>query len=65
MNRFKSIVDQLFRFYNFSPVRTAGLAEIRPLARDPSAHLEDGQTCYDNGYYKKKTFFFLQDEIFS
>ena len=40
LNRFKSIVDQLFRFYNYSAVRTAGLAEIQKALDQPQLKLK-------------------------
>ena len=39
-----------------------------PLARDPSARLEDGQMSYDDGRNKNKRrvfLFIVQDEIYS
>ena len=39
LKQFKDIIDQLYRFYKYSPVRTAGLREIQEVLNDPSLKL--------------------------
>ncbi|XP_060085540.1 zinc finger protein 862-like [Ylistrum balloti] len=35
LKKFKAIVEQLYRFYNYSPVQTAALHEIQVILNDP------------------------------
>ena len=39
LKRFKDILDQLYRFYEYSAVRTAGLKEIQDILNDPQMKL--------------------------
>ena len=39
LKKFKDILDQIYRFYKYSPVRTAGLKEIQDVLNDPRLNL--------------------------
>ena len=39
LKKFKDILDQIYRFYKYSPVRTAGLREIQDVLNDPRLNL--------------------------
>ena len=39
LKQFKAVLDQLYHFYKFSPVRTAGLKDIQDVLNDPRLHL--------------------------
>ena len=44
LRKFKSVLDQLYRFYSHSAVRTAGLSYSRG-ARRPSVKVDTGKGC--------------------
>ena len=39
LKNFKDILDQFYRFYKFSPIRTVGLNEIQDVLNDPRLNL--------------------------
>ena len=39
LKNFKDIIDQIYRFYKYSPVRIAGLKEIQDVLNDPRLNL--------------------------
>lgn len=43
LRKFKSILDQLYRFYDNSPVRTAGLHDIQEVLNEPSLKLSQAK----------------------
>jgi hypothetical protein len=45
LKKFKAILDQLYRFYEYSPVRTAGLHLIQEVLNEPTIKLCQAKGC--------------------
>ena len=54
VGKFKAILAQLYRFYDFSAVRTAGLRGIQEVLNDPQLKLTKASSQMHVGYHMRE-----------